>query len=151
MSMPWQLREGFRRRQKGSPSSRPIAEQLLSINVNDLAIPSPYDYKTYILPYISLRCPQLASARICFHFVEFRHPPLHRGQEGPTQTFQFKHIRTGFGIRHAFICGCQRPVIKLLLLPSKSCLPTLHPRSLCLADPRQTLSHLASSHNSVLP
>jgi len=24
-----------------------------------------------------------------------------------------KHIKTGFGIRHAFICACGRPVIKL--------------------------------------
>jgi hypothetical protein len=26
---------------------------------------------------------------------------------------RLKHIKTGFGIRHAFICACQRPVIKL--------------------------------------
>jgi hypothetical protein len=98
---------------------RPLAECLPSINVNDLQIPSPYDYKTYILPNISLRYPQLASVRLSFHAVEFQHPSLHRGEIGPVQTFRLKHIKTGFGIRHAFICACQRPVIKLYYLHRK--------------------------------
>jgi hypothetical protein len=111
--MPWQLREGLRRHPKGSRPPRPIAEQLPSIAVHDLGIPSPYDYKTYTMPNASLRYPQLASVRLSFHAVEFQHPSLHRGQIGPVQTFRLKHIKTGFGIRHAFICACQRPVIKL--------------------------------------
>jgi hypothetical protein len=41
--MPWQLREGLRRRPKGSPP-RPLAELLPSINVNDLKIRP--DHKT---------------------------------------------------------------------------------------------------------
>jgi hypothetical protein len=99
---------------------RPLAECLPSINVNDLQIPSPYDYKTYILPNISLRYPQLASVRLSFHAVEFHLPSLHRGETtGPIQTFRLKHIKTGFGIRHAFICTCQRPVIKLYYLHRK--------------------------------
>jgi len=111
--MPRQLWEGLRRRPKGA-SPRPIAEQLPSISVNDLPIPSPYDYKTYILPNISLRYPQLAAAKVSFNIVELHHPSLHRATTGPVQTFRLKHIKTGFGIRHTFICGdCGRPVIKL--------------------------------------
>jgi hypothetical protein len=110
--MPWQLREGLRRRPKGSPP-RPIAEQIPSISVNELPISSPYDYKTYTLPNLSLRFPQLAAARISFNIVEFHHPSLHRSTTGPVQTFKLKHIKTGFGIRHAFICACGRPVLKL--------------------------------------
>src|SRR5262249_48940030 len=75
--------------------------------------PSPYDYKTYTLPNVSFRYPQLAAARLSFHSVGFHYPSLHRGQAGPVQTFQLKAIRTGFGVRHAFICTCGRAVIKL--------------------------------------
>src|SRR5262245_5800748 len=120
MSMPPQLARAHRP-QKGK-SLRPIADQLPSISVNELGIPSPHDYQTYILPNVSLRYPQLASIRLSINFVEFRHPSLHRGQEGPTQTFLLKHIRTGIGkhngcgIRHAFICICGRPVITLYYL-----------------------------------
>jgi hypothetical protein len=113
MAIPWQLREGLRRHPKGSRPPRPIAEQLPSISVNDLQIPSPYDYKSYTMPNISLRYPQLAAARISAQAVEFHHPSLHRGAVGPVQTFRLKPIKTGFGVRHAFICTCGRPVLKL--------------------------------------
>jgi hypothetical protein len=75
--MPRQLREGLQRRPRGSPP-RPIAEQLPSISVNDLQIPSPYDYKTYILPNIShfdIRnwpvpgCPFTPSNSITRHYI----------------------------------------------------------------------------------
>jgi hypothetical protein len=90
----------------------PILEQLPSINVNDLQIPR--DYKTYIAPNISLRYGFLAGARLSWDAVEFYFPSLHRGQLGRVQTFELKHIKTGFGIRHAFICiGCDRAVITL--------------------------------------
>jgi hypothetical protein len=111
MAMPWQLRNA-KRPYKGK-SLQPIVEQLPSISINELGIPSPYDYKIYTMPNISLRFPQVAGIRLSLGFVEFRHPSLHRGQEGPTQTFLLKHIRTGFGIRHAFICTCGKPVIRL--------------------------------------
>jgi len=110
--MPRQLAEGLRRRPKERPP-RPILEQLPSINTKNLNIPSPYEYKTYILPNISFRFPQIASAKVSFQAVEFHHPSLHRGQIGPIQTFNFKHIDTGFGFRHAFICNCGRPVLRL--------------------------------------
>src|SRR5262245_11401086 len=110
--MPWQLREGLKRRVKGAPS-RPIAEQLPQIPVHLLPIPSPYDDKTYILRDITLRFPQLAAAKVSRNSVEFHHPSLHRGQLGPIQTFKLQCIRTGFGIRHAFICQCGRPALKL--------------------------------------
>lgn len=113
MTMPWQLKEGLRRRPKNA-SPRPIAEQLPSIPVHILPIPYYWDDKAYILPNFSLRFPQISAAKISRDKVEFIHPPLHRGQLGPIQTFHLKHIRTGFGLRHAFICcDCGRPIIKL--------------------------------------
>jgi hypothetical protein len=112
MSMPPQLRAAYKPRP--GKSERPIVEKLPSVSTKELRIPSPYDDKTYILSNILLRLP-IASARVNFNLVEFRHQPLHRGQQGRTQAFNFKHIRTGFGIRHVFICACGRAVQKLYL------------------------------------
>jgi hypothetical protein len=114
--MPWQLREGLRRHPKGSRPPRPIAEQLPSISVNELNITNPYDYKTYIARDISLKYPHLSAAKVSYHCIEFYLPSLHRSKPGPVFTFRLKHIRTGFGIRHAFICGCGRAVIKVYYL-----------------------------------
>jgi hypothetical protein len=119
MAMPWQLKEGLRQHPKGSRPPRPIAEQLPSVSVNDLHISSLDTSKTYTMPNVSLRYPFLSSVRLSIHAVEFQLPSLHRSQPGPTQTFKLKHIRTGYGIRHAFICTCQRPVIKLYYLHRK--------------------------------
>src|SRR5262245_22975836 len=113
--MPWQLREGLKRRVKGAPP-RPIVEQLSQIAIHVFPIPSLYDDRTYILRNISLRFPQLAAAKVSRDCVEFHLLSLHRGQLGPVQTFKLKHIRTGFGIRRAFICACRRPVLKLYVL-----------------------------------
>jgi hypothetical protein len=77
MAMPWQLKEGLRRRIKGRPP-RPIVEQLPSIAVHKLPIPSPNDRKTYILRDISLRIPQLAAAKVAHNAVEFHLPSLQR-------------------------------------------------------------------------
>jgi hypothetical protein len=110
MSMPPQLARADRPRK----STRPIAEQLPSISINDLGVPSPYDYKTYVLPNISFRYPHLASVKVSNRLAEFILPSLHRGEnKGPAYQFRLKPIRTGFGIRYAFVCHCQRPVIKL--------------------------------------
>jgi hypothetical protein len=115
--MPWQLREGLRRHPKGSRPPRPIAEQLPSISVNDLHVSSLDTSENYVMPNVSLRYPYLSGVRLSVHAVEFQHPSLHRGHAGPIQTFKLKHIRTGFGVRHAFICSsCQRPVIKVYYL-----------------------------------
>jgi hypothetical protein len=111
--MPPQLREGLRLHPKGSRPPRPIAEKLPSVSVNDLHISSLDTSKTYTMPNVSLRYPHLSGLRLSIHAVEFQLPSLHRSQPGPVQTFRLKHIKTGFGIRHAFICTCQRPVIKL--------------------------------------
>jgi hypothetical protein len=108
--MPWQLREGLERRRakprrfRGEP--KPLAECLPQINVNSL--PIPRDYGTYRLPDISLRYPWIASAKLTLNAVEFSH-------SGRTQVFNLKPIRTGAGgfPRHAFVCQCGRPVIKL--------------------------------------
>ena len=86
MAMPWQLREGLKRRVKGAPP-RPLVEKLDAINVNDLPVPSQNDEKTYILRNVSLRWPFLAAARICCdgasnftsrHFIA-DHPDLCNG------------------------------------------------------------------------
>src|SRR5262245_54215102 len=115
MAMPWQLREGLRRHPKGSRPPRPIAEQLPHINVNHLKVPR--NHQTHLAPNISLRYPLLASMRIAWNAVEFTHKSLHRGVEGPTQCFALKQIRTGLGgyFRHAFICTCGRPTIRLYI------------------------------------
>lgn len=114
MSMPWQLAKGLReRRQSGRTTSRPIAEQLPSININHLKVPR--DYKTHVAPNISLRYPLLSSMRIAWNVVHFQHRSLHRGVEGPIQSFGIKQIKTGLGgyFRHAFVCTCGRATIKL--------------------------------------
>jgi hypothetical protein len=115
MGMPPQLREGLRRHPKGSRPPRPIAEQLPSISVAELNITNPYDYKTYIAD-LSLKYPPLAGAKISYHVIEFHLASLHRDKPGPVFIFRLKHIRTGFGVRHAFICGCGRAVIKVYYL-----------------------------------
>src|SRR5262245_65745695 len=103
--MPWQLREGLKRRVKGAPP-RPIAEQLPQIAIHLLPIPSLYDDKTYILRDITLRFPQLAAAKVSRDSVEFHITSLHRGKLGPIQKFKLKFIRNGFVIRHSFIYQC---------------------------------------------
>ena len=106
MAMPPQLQRGLlSRRYSHCRDPRPIAEELSQINVNELHIPR--DHKTYSAPNISLRYPYLSGIRLTCNAVEFTHT-------GRTQTFALKPIRTGFGyFRFAFICQCQRPVIKL--------------------------------------
>src|SRR5262245_35496604 len=113
--MPWQLREGWKRRVKGAPP-RPIVENLDSIAVHKLPIPVLSDPKRYIIPNLSLAWPWLSACKIACQAVEFHMPSLHRNQLGPVQRFQLKHIRTGFGVRHAFICACGRPILKLYYL-----------------------------------
>jgi hypothetical protein len=106
MAMPPQLQKGLLvRRYSQCRDPRPIAEELAQININDLHVPR--DQQTYTAPNISLRYPQLTGIRLTCSAVEFTH-------SGRTQTFPLKPIRTGFGnLRFAFICDCQRPVIKL--------------------------------------
>ena len=106
MPMPWQLARGlWARRQSRRRESRPIAECLPSINVNDLQVPR--DYETYVAPNISFRYPHISSMRIAWNMVEFAHSDR-------VQAFRFKWIKTGFGYpRPAFICECGRPVLKI--------------------------------------
>src|SRR5262245_9383004 len=110
--MPWQLREGLKRRVKGAPP-RPIVENLDAIPVHKLPIPSLNDAKTYIIPHISLTFPWICGCKVARDKVELTHKPLHRNQLGETQEFHLKHIRTGFGVRHAFVCTCGKPTLKL--------------------------------------
>jgi hypothetical protein len=63
----------------------------------------------------SLKLPRLAAVKVSVTHVEFHFESLHRGVEGPTQRFNVKHIRTGFGsFRCAFYCNtCGKPVVRL--------------------------------------
>jgi hypothetical protein len=111
MAMPPQLRNCIRPRK----STKPIVEQLPSISISELRVPR--DFKTYTLPNVSLRYPYLSGVRLSCAAVEFHIPSPFRGREGTVQTFRLKHIKTGFGIRHAFICNtCNRAVLKLYYL-----------------------------------
>ena len=110
--MPWQLKRGLQQRVKGAPP-RPIVENLDAIPVHKLPIPSLNDAKTYIIPHISLTFPWLCGCKVARDKVQFTRKPLGRSQLGETQTFKLKHINTGIGIRHAFICQCGRAVLKL--------------------------------------
>jgi hypothetical protein len=136
MAMPPQLERGlwlkrhYRRREQ-----RPLAENLPSINVNDLKIPR--DYKTYTAPYISLRYPQISGIRLAFHSVEFHH-------SGRVQTFRLKWIKTGFGYpRPAFICQCGRPVISLYYrhsnLACRRCTNAIYTSQVCGEHSRPAL------------
>ena len=112
--MPWQLREGLKRRPKNAPP-RPLVENLPAISVNDLPIPHYADPRRYVVD-AGLRWGFIAGIRVSRDAVEFSLPPLHRGQLGPSQTFGLKHIKTGlgYGPRHAFICtDCGKPTIKV--------------------------------------
>jgi len=116
MTLPPQLAEGLRRRRelikKGiKPPPRPICEQLPSVNAYRLQIPR--DSRVFTAPNISLRYPFLSGLRLSWDAVEFRLRSLHRRQKGRLQTFALKRIRTGFGVRHVFICTCERAVTKL--------------------------------------
>jgi hypothetical protein len=113
--MPWQLKRGLQQRVKGAPP-RPIVENLDSIAVHKLPIPVLSDARRYVIPHVSLTFPWLLACKVSRDCVELHIPSLHRNQLGPVQTFKLKHIRTGFGIRHAFICQCGRPVLKLYVL-----------------------------------
>src|SRR5262245_55157854 len=112
MSMPWQLREGLKRRVKGAPP-KPLVENLDGIAVHKLPIPSLYDEKRYIISRVSLTWPFTTAIKLSRDSVEFHLPSLHRGELGRTQTFKLKHNRTGFGVRHAFVCDCGKPTFKL--------------------------------------
>jgi hypothetical protein len=115
MTMPWQLKEGLRRRVKNAPP-RPIVENIPFISVNSLRISSLNREKTYTMPNVSLRYPFLVAARLSCEAVEFTQRSLHRGQPGLVQQFGLKPIKTGFGYRYAFECDCGRAVVKLYCL-----------------------------------
>jgi len=110
--MPWQLKRGLQQRVKGAPP-RPIVENLDAIPVHKLPIPLLSDAKTYIIPNISLTFPWICGCKVARDKVEFTRKPLGRNRLGETQTFHIKHIKTGFGVRHAFVCDCGGAVIKL--------------------------------------
>ena len=117
--MPPQLARSDRRRKS---ESRPLAETLPHINVNDLQVPR--DYKTYVAPNISFRYPHISNMRIAWNMVEFTH-------SGRVQTFRFKWIKTGFGYPRAlFLCECGRSAVKIYYrhqnLACRSCSNAIH-------------------------
>src|SRR5262245_55221653 len=102
--MPKQLARA-RRPKRLSP--RPIVEDLVRINVCELAVPR--DWKTYSASWIDLKYPQLSGLKVSWNRVEFRHA------SGRVESFALKRIKTGLGgyYRHAFICHCGRAVTNL--------------------------------------
>src|SRR5262245_20550701 len=135
MPMPPQLARA-KRPKRSEP--RPLAECLPHINVNDLDVPR--DHKTYTLPNISLRYPQISGIRLSAYFVEFHH-------SSRIQSFRLKWIRTGFGYpRPAFVCECRRPVIKLYFrhtnLACRRCSNAIYASQACDTDSRPILQAL---------
>src|SRR5215469_1625711 len=98
MAQPPQLAKAYKPRK----SSQPILEHLQCISVNQLRICSLSPDKTYIIRN-QIKWPFVASIKLAWDFIEFHLPSLHRGQLGPIQSFAIKPIKTGFGIRHAFV------------------------------------------------
>jgi hypothetical protein len=86
---------------------------LPAISVNELQIPYYWDPKSYIIQNVSLKWPFVTAIKVARDKIEFIQPSLHRGRPGPSQVFRLKHIRTGFGLRHAFVCDCGRSVFKV--------------------------------------
>ena len=109
MAQPWQLAKAFKPRK----SSRPILEQLPAVSTTELRISSLYRGKRPMIK--PLKIPNIESVAVSPTAVEFNFKPLHRGQQGRTETFRLKPIRTGFGsFRYCFHCNtCGRPVIRL--------------------------------------
>jgi hypothetical protein len=115
MAMPWQLREGLKRRVKGAPP-RPIVENATHINVNTFKISSLSPHKTYNMPNISLRYSWLSALRLSCEAAEFVIRSPHRGTTGRVQQFGLKPVTVGFGTRYYFICDCGEHVQKLYFL-----------------------------------
>ena len=109
MSQPWQLAKAYKPRK----STRPILETLPSVSVNTFKISSLYTGKRAIIR--PLKIPNIVAFKVTLTHVEFHLKSLHRGIEGPIQRFNVKPIKTGWGIRYAFICNCGKGCIKLYL------------------------------------
>jgi hypothetical protein len=137
MGMPWQLARAHRPRK----STRPIVEQLPSINVNDLR--APKDYQTYVMSGASLRWPFLSCIRVSCAAAELTLPSPFRGREPKILIFKLKPIYTGIGIRYAFICQCGKPVIKLYwynnIIACKRCCNARMASQACSQDNRSVL------------
>jgi hypothetical protein len=109
--LPWQLKEGLRKHPRGSRSQHPIAEQLPSININELQIPK--DYQNHVMSDPSLRWPFVSRIRVSCAAVELTIPSPFRRREPKISLFKLKPIFTGIGVRYALICQCGKPAIKL--------------------------------------
>lgn len=107
--MPEQLARGLRER-KGMPP-RPILESLPQIHIKALTVPERYGQT--ITQDLSLKLPRIANAKVSCESVTFYHKALHRKETGLVQDFRLKAIRVGFGLRYAFICSCNEPVLRL--------------------------------------
>jgi hypothetical protein len=107
MSQPWQLARAFKPRK----STKPILETLPSVNVNTFKISSLYTGKRVIIK--PLRIPDIVAFKVSGTHVDFHLKSLHRGIAGSVQRFAVKPIRTGWGMRFAFVCNCGKGCIKL--------------------------------------
>jgi hypothetical protein len=91
-----------------------------------------------------LRWPHIGACKVSHHCVELHIPSLHRSENGPVHRFKLKHIRVGFGIRHAFLCNdCGHPTYKLRYhnrhLACCQCLGAIYALQTCSANQRPVL------------
>src|SRR5262245_13796443 len=100
MAQPWQLAKAFKPRK----STKPILESLPAVSVNTFKISSLYTNKRAIIK--PLQIPDIAAVKVSATHIDFHFTSLHRGIEGPIQRFNVKPIKTGWGVRFAFVCNC---------------------------------------------
>jgi hypothetical protein len=131
--MPRQLARSDRSRKR---EPRPLAENLPSINVNDLKPPKIVG-QVVTAPWITFRYPFVRAVRMSAHQVEFAHSER-------IQRFALKAIKTNYGLpRFAFICGCSRPVITLYYqrgnLACRRCTKAIYASQACDQNNRPAL------------
>jgi hypothetical protein len=91
-----------------------------------------------------LRYPFISNARLSAYVVEFAHT------RGRIQSFKLKAIKTGFGIRFAFICNCGKPVISLYYrygnLSCRHCCNVVYASQTCSKRQRSALQAIRIEH-----
>lgn len=107
--MPPQLAKAHKPRR----STKPILESLPSVNVNVFKISSLFTGRRVIIK--PLKIPDIAAFKVTGTHIDFHLKSLHRGIAGPVQRFAVKPIKTGWGMRFAFVCNCGKGTIKLYL------------------------------------
>jgi hypothetical protein len=115
---------------------------LPALAASELQISQTYQSKRPTLK--PLRIPDIASVKLGHLVVEFCFESLHRGREGPTQRFNLRPIKTGFGLRYSFECQvCGKGHYKLYY-HNRSLIGPCNGRYACEAVSRQGRQQLAA-------